>query len=105
MATPYTGLFGVFTPSSLSHYTALTFGIWIDTQRPACMMYPEMRLAYAHCPRWQRVRQEGEMTAGTAPTTVDRHWPVEGVTRVPFWAYSDLQVYEQEMARIFCRES
>ena len=45
------------------------------------------------------------MTTATAPTTLDRHWPAEGVTRVPFWAYSDPQVYEQEMSRIFCGES
>jgi salicylate 5-hydroxylase large subunit len=46
-----------------------------------------------------------EMTTATAPTTLDRHWPAEGVTRVPFWAYSDPQVYEQEMSRIFCGSS
>ncbi len=45
------------------------------------------------------------MTTAPAPTTLDRHWPVEGVTRVPFWAYSDSQVYEQEITRIFCGES
>ena len=45
------------------------------------------------------------MTTTTAPATLDRHWPAEGVTRVPFWAYSDPQVYEQEMSRIFCGES
>ena len=45
------------------------------------------------------------MTTATAPTTLDRHWPAEGVTRVPFWAYSDPQVYEQEMSRIFCGEN
>jgi phenylpropionate dioxygenase-like ring-hydroxylating dioxygenase large terminal subunit len=64
-----------------------------------------MIVAQAHCPRLQQVRQEMEMTTATAPTTLDRHWPAEGVTRVPFWAYSDSQVYEQEMSRIFCGES
>jgi salicylate 5-hydroxylase large subunit len=64
-----------------------------------------MTLAHAHGSRLQQVRQEIEMTTATAPTTLDRHWPAEGVTRVPFWAYSDLQVYEQEISRIFCGES
>jgi salicylate 5-hydroxylase large subunit len=62
-------------------------------------------MAHAYCPRLQQVGQEAEMTTATAPTTLDRHWPAEGVTRVPFWAYSDPQVYEQEMTRIFCGES
>jgi hypothetical protein len=30
--------------------------------------------------------QEVEMTTATAPTVLDRRWPEEGVTRVPFWA-------------------
>src|SRR5262245_14643833 len=29
------------------------------------------------------------------------HWPAEGLTRVPYWIYSDRDVYEQEQARIF----
>src|SRR5712691_12037112 len=78
---------------------------WIDTQHPTGMMYPQTIAAQAHCPRLQQVGQEAEMTTATAPTTLDRHWPVEGVTRVPFWAYSDPQVYAQEMTRIFCGES
>lgn len=31
--------------------------------------------------------------------------PQQGVTRVPFWAYTDPQVYAQEIERIFCGES
>jgi salicylate 5-hydroxylase large subunit len=69
------------------------------------MICPQMIVAHAHCPRLQQVGQEAEMTTAIAPTTLDRHWPAEGVTRVPFWAYSDPQVYEQEMSRIFCGES
>jgi anthranilate 1,2-dioxygenase large subunit/terephthalate 1,2-dioxygenase oxygenase component alpha subunit len=30
-----------------------------------------------------------------------RHWPAEGLTRVPYWLYSDHDIYEQEQARIF----
>jgi phenylpropionate dioxygenase-like ring-hydroxylating dioxygenase large terminal subunit len=30
-----------------------------------------------------------------------RHWPAEGLTRVPYWLYADGDVYEQEQARIF----
>lgn len=38
-------------------------------------------------------------------TVLDRHWPEAGATRVPFWAYSDPQVYQREMARIFCGDA
>jgi anthranilate 1,2-dioxygenase large subunit/terephthalate 1,2-dioxygenase oxygenase component alpha subunit len=30
-----------------------------------------------------------------------RHWPPEGLTRVPYWIYSDQDVYAQEQERIF----
>jgi len=30
-----------------------------------------------------------------------RHWPAEGLTRVPYWLYSDRDIYEEEQARIF----
>jgi anthranilate 1,2-dioxygenase large subunit/terephthalate 1,2-dioxygenase oxygenase component alpha subunit len=33
--------------------------------------------------------------------SIDRHWPAEGLTRVPYWLYSDHHIYEQEQARIF----
>ncbi|HZA02447.1 MAG TPA: Rieske 2Fe-2S domain-containing protein, partial [Hyphomicrobiaceae bacterium] len=29
------------------------------------------------------------------------HWPAEGLTRVPYWAYSDSGIYEEEQACIF----
>ena len=29
------------------------------------------------------------------------HWPAEGLTRVPYWAYSDSAIYEEEQACIF----
>ena len=45
------------------------------------------------------------MTIATTQSALDRCWPEQGVTRVPFWAYTDPQVYEQEMRLIFCGES
>ncbi len=30
-----------------------------------------------------------------------RSWPAEGLTRVPYWIYSDADIYAQEQARIF----
>jgi phenylpropionate dioxygenase-like ring-hydroxylating dioxygenase large terminal subunit len=30
-----------------------------------------------------------------------RHWPAEGLTRVPYWLYADGDIYEQEQVRIF----
>src|SRR5262249_37622629 len=30
-----------------------------------------------------------------------RRWPAEGLTRVPYWVYSDRDVYEEEQACIF----
>jgi phenylpropionate dioxygenase-like ring-hydroxylating dioxygenase large terminal subunit len=30
-----------------------------------------------------------------------RPWPAEGLTRVPYWIYSDADIYAQEQARIF----
>ena len=30
-----------------------------------------------------------------------RAWPAEGLTRVPYWVYSDRDLYEDEQARIF----
>jgi phenylpropionate dioxygenase-like ring-hydroxylating dioxygenase large terminal subunit len=34
-------------------------------------------------------------------TAEARHWPEEGVTRVPYWVYSDRELYEREQERIF----
>jgi len=30
-----------------------------------------------------------------------RHWPEEGISRVPYWAYSDPAIYAKEQERIF----
>src|ERR1700704_5601947 len=32
---------------------------------------------------------------------ISHQWPAEGLTRVPYWVYSDRELYEQEQARIF----
>ena len=34
-----------------------------------------------------------------------RAWPAEGVTRVPYWVYSDKDIYEREQRRIFQGET
>jgi phenylpropionate dioxygenase-like ring-hydroxylating dioxygenase large terminal subunit len=34
-------------------------------------------------------------------TAEARHWPEEGVTRVPYWVYSDRELYDLEQERIF----
>jgi phenylpropionate dioxygenase-like ring-hydroxylating dioxygenase large terminal subunit len=34
-------------------------------------------------------------------TSGKRHWPVEGVVRVPYWVYSDQNIHQQEQERIF----
>jgi len=34
-----------------------------------------------------------------------RQWPAEGIARVPYWAYSDPDVYAREQERIFCGPS
>ena len=39
------------------------------------------------------------------PSVVERQWPQGGATRVPYWAYSDQQVYQREMDVIFCGDS
>src|SRR6266511_664351 len=37
----------------------------------------------------------------TTIATESHHWPTEGLTRVPYWVYSDSGIYEEEQARIF----
>ena len=31
----------------------------------------------------------------------ERRWPAEGLTRIPYWIYSDQDLYADEQARIF----
>src|SRR5258708_33923628 len=33
--------------------------------------------------------------------TAMRPWPAEGLTRVPYWVYSDRALYDEEQERIF----
>ena len=37
----------------------------------------------------------------THATATSRSWPAEGLTRVPYWVYSDRDLYDEEQARIF----
>ena len=32
---------------------------------------------------------------------LERSWPAEGATRVPYWVYQDQDIYDREQARIF----
>jgi phenylpropionate dioxygenase-like ring-hydroxylating dioxygenase large terminal subunit len=34
-------------------------------------------------------------------TAIERAWPAQGITRVPYWVYSDQELFEREQARIF----
>ena len=34
-------------------------------------------------------------------SSLERHWPAEGIVRVPYWIYSDGDVYQEEQERIF----
>jgi phenylpropionate dioxygenase-like ring-hydroxylating dioxygenase large terminal subunit len=36
-----------------------------------------------------------------SPSSIARKWPMEGNTRVPYWVYSDSEIYTQEQERIF----
>jgi salicylate 5-hydroxylase large subunit len=40
-------------------------------------------------------------TIAESPNIKDRKWPEGGVSRVPYWVYSDPQVYKREMEVIF----
>ena len=47
----------------------------------------------------------------TAPTIDHPHrsahptWPAGDYTQIPFWLYTDPELFEREMARIFCGRS
>ena len=36
---------------------------------------------------------------------VRHQWPKEGVSRIPYWVYSDPEIYAREQERIFCGRS
>ncbi len=59
--------------------------------------------------RWQKVIKAANvklhvkrgMAASRAMTSAARQWPAEGVARVPYWVYSDRDLFEDEQARVF----
>jgi salicylate 5-hydroxylase large subunit len=42
---------------------------------------------------------------GDKPAFPDYVWPEGGLSRVPYWAYSDPEIYKREQERIFCGKS
>lgn len=34
-----------------------------------------------------------------------QEWPKEGIARIPYWMYSDREIYAREQERIFCGPS
>ena len=43
--------------------------------------------------------------ASPAPATPTRTWPIEGLTRVPYWVYTDPALYAAEQVRVFQGET
>ena len=43
--------------------------------------------------------------ASPADNLRGRRWPEEGISRVPFWAYSDPEIFPREMDLVFCGKS
>ena len=41
------------------------------------------------------------MQDGRGSNGAGRHWPEAGISRVPYWVYSDETLYARELARIF----
>ena len=37
----------------------------------------------------------------TAATTSERRWPEEGISRIPYWVYTDEDIYRKEQERVF----
>ena len=42
---------------------------------------------------------------GDKPAFPGYQWPEGGLSRVPYWAYSDPEIYKREQERIFCGAS
>ena len=36
---------------------------------------------------------------------IAREWPKEGISRIPYWVYTDPEIYAREQERIFCGRS
>ena len=45
------------------------------------------------------------MTSRETVPASERRWPEGGPSRVPYWAYTDPEVYQRELDRVFCGES
>ena len=45
------------------------------------------------------------MTATATDNMIERRWPGAGVHHVPYWIYTDAEIYQREMERIFCGKS
>ena len=45
------------------------------------------------------------MTATATDNKMDRRWPEAGVHHVPYWIYTDAEIYQREMELIFCGKS
>jgi len=52
-----------------------------------------------------RVPERPGRRQGRAPMDARREWPKEGITRIPYWIYSDPEVYAREQERVFCGPS
>jgi salicylate 5-hydroxylase large subunit len=44
-------------------------------------------------------------SALSPPSAARRHWPEGGLARIPYWVYTDPEVYQAEQERIFCGAS
>ena len=54
----------------------------------------------------RRTIQKGpEMTAVATDNVMERRWPEAGTHHVPYWLYTDAEIYQREMERIFCGKS
>ena len=50
----------------------------------------------------RRTIQKGpEMTAVATDNVMERRWPEAGTHHVPYWLYTDAEIYQREMERIF----